>query len=154
MSEREHLQETDKERRARRRALAARKKRLRKEKQERERRKREEEERKKREAAEKRARRRQMVQETRSMIGKKPSIGQSLKPEGKELSKEERDKVLADIRKRREERRKREQQKKKGKGKSKSKRQVRYLMSEGSPLEERQKSILRRELRSGAVKTR
>lgn len=43
--------------------------------------------------------------------------------------------------------------KKKRKGhKVKSKRQVRYLLSSGSPLEERQKAILKRELHTGKVK--
>ena len=44
--------------------------------------------------------------------------------------------------------------KKKSKTKKKSKKQVRYLMSEGSPLRDKQKDILRRELRSGKVKTK
>lgn len=38
--------------------------------------------------------------------------------------------------------------------KKKSKKQVRYLMSKGSPLSAKQKGKLKRELKSGAVRTR
>lgn len=38
--------------------------------------------------------------------------------------------------------------------KTKSQKQVRYLLSAGSPLSDSQKTTLKRELRSGAVKVR